>query len=192
MAFMHGHDNIATDYTASLHWLALCPLLPACAGPLRGATLMLAVGATAMAVDVVRRLPAHWLDARLAAVVVAAGLAGLSDLVLRAAAPSLHDQVAAALPLLALVGLLPPPRHDDGASLLRRLLPAMLLVWLLACLHALIDPATLAGEWRLLSGDAAPAPQLPWRSPAASLIGLALLLAAANAARAGIGRRRAP
>src|SRR5690606_35611131 len=98
----------------------------------------------------------------------------------------------AALPLLVLVGLLPPPSGDGGASLLRRLLPAMGLLWLLACLQALVDPAMLAGEWRLLSGDVVSAPQLPWRSPAASLIGLALLLAAANAARTGIERRRAP
>lgn len=188
----------ATADTVPLHWLPLCPLLPACTGPVTGSTLMLAAALTALVADLGQRAPDRGMVSTAptpVAVILAAGMAGLIDLLLRAAAPPLHAQVAAALPLLVLVGLLPSVRSGDRPSRLQGMLPVMLLVLAFACLHALVQRDTLAAELGLLSatfaGDQGAPGGLPWRSPAASLIGLALLLAALNAGRAGVGRGRA-
>lgn len=180
--------------TADLYWLALCPLLPACTGPVTGAALMLAAAVCLAVCDLAHRLPDPWsreAGPRLNAVLATAGLAGMLDLLLRAFAPQLHMQIAAALPLLVLWGLLPPGR-PGAEGRIRRASPALLMVFMLACAHACLQEEGLSGEWRLLalelpSRDAA----LPWRSPAASLVGLALLLAAANIARTATQRGRA-
>lgn len=173
-----------------IHWLPLCPLLPACTGPVTGATLMLAAVITAIAVTVgsraLTRSRVSDLDV-LPGLIVAAGMAGLIDLGLRACAPSLHAQIGAALPLLALAGLIRADSVDRAPWYPARIVPAALVILVLATLHAAFQPGVLAREWALLSVSDHADPTLPGLSPATSLIGLALLLAAVNAGRAAAG-----
>lgn len=178
---------------AALLWLPLWPLLPACTGPVTGATLLLAAVLCTGAATFARQRRDPCADTpgfHLIPVLAAAGLAGLIALLLRAFAPALHLQVAAALPMLVLCGL---PFLSQGGDLPRvqRMWPALLLAWGLACIHAALQHGGLALEWRLLSDPAGrAAAALPWRSPAASLVALALLLAAVGAIRNAVARRQ--
>lgn len=165
------------------HWLLLCPLLPACTGPVTAATLLLAAVLALQAARLGWRLPAPAAaPARLAMpVVAAAGVAGACDLLLRAWAPLLHAQVGPALPLVTLAGLV--AGRDAGGA---RTWPAMAAVFAFAGIHALLVPGRLAAELRLLPGPAGdgPMPGLAWHPPATSLVGLAVTLAALEALRA--------
>jgi Na+-translocating ferredoxin:NAD+ oxidoreductase RnfE subunit len=174
-------------------WLPLCPLLPACTGPVTGITLMLAAAATALVCAAGRHGVPPDRSALLPCLLLAAGMVALIDLVLRAGLPSLHAQIGAALPWLTLVGL-PAASHADRGATIRTLLPAMAAILVLALVHSLIPPGTLSAELQLLDADPdiAHRPVLNWLSPAASLIGLALVLAASRGGSAAAGVEHTP
>lgn len=181
-------------HTPSIHWLSLCPLLPACTGPVTGMTLMLAAVLTASAAALGTRLLHRPRDGHpdvLTAPIIAAGMAGLIDLGLHAGAPSLHAQIGAALPWLVLTGLIGAGGADQASTRTTRLALAALAGLALATLNATVKPGLLAHEFALLPGSPNADPILtggiPWLSPAETLIGLALLLAAVNATRTATG-----